>query len=218
MAGADSASLALPELASAADLGPDAERAADLARSLRPDLAVGLGDERGRARAAELEAAGVPTTLLAPRSANEILDGVTRLGALLRRETRATAVSARIARDVSHVATLRDGQPRLVAAWLLARDPPVVVGGGGLLHELLELGGAENAFHGPLLERIQTTPDELSRLEIDVLLDASGEPAPARDPLRGAGVRLVAVPRELAALPALDLVERVERLHALLYP
>ena len=218
MAGADSASLALPELASAADLGPDAERAADLASSLRPDLAVGLGDERGRARAAELEAAGVPTTLLAPRSANEILDGVTRLGALLRRETRATAVSARIARDVSHVATLRDGQPRLVAAWLLARDPPVVVGGGGLLHELLELGGAENAFHGPLLERIQTTPEELSRLDLDVLLDASGETPPARDPLRASGVRLVAVPRDLAALPALDLVERVERLHALLYP
>jgi hypothetical protein len=31
-------------------------------------------------------------------------------------------------------------------------------------------------------------------------------------------VRVVPVPRELAALPAFDLVERVERLHGLLYP
>ena len=215
--GADTASLALPELAEAVDLGPNAERGAELASALRAQRAIGLGDARGRALALRLEAQGVPTTLLAPRSANEVVEAVHRLGNVLRRETRATAVAARIARDVSRVATRRDGRARLVAAWLLERDPPVVVGGGGLLHELLELSGAENAFHGPLEERLATTPEALAALKLDVLLDASGA-APDAAPLGPEGVRLQPVPPELATLPALDLVERVTRLHALLYP
>lgn len=216
--GADSASLALPELADAVDLGPAAVDCAGLARALRAELAIGLGDAQGRALAEALEAQGVATTLLAPRSANEVIEAVHRLGALLRRETRARTVAARISREVSEIAMRRDGRERLVAAWLLERDPVVVVGGSGLLHELLELAGAENAFHGPQDERIPATPEELSLRAPDVLLDASGVAPGAEDPLQASAQRLVAVPPELARLPALDLVQRVERLHTLLYP
>jgi hypothetical protein len=51
-----------------------------------------------------------------------------------------------------------------------------------------------------------------------VWLDSTGDPSGARDPLLPAGVRLEPVPPELTRLPALDLVDRVERLYALLYP
>ena len=211
--GADRASLALPELAQAADLGPAAADAARLAPALRAERAVGLGDAQGRALAAALEAKGVPTTLLAPRSANEVVQAVHRLGDLLDRPTRAAAVAARMTADVSRIAVQRDGRDRLVAVWLLSRDPPRAVGGGGLLHELIELAGAENAFHGPLVEAVDTSADELARTKFDVLLDASGAAAA----LPGVGARVVAVPPELARLPALDLVARVQALHALLY-
>jgi vitamin B12 transport system substrate-binding protein len=212
--GADRASLELPELALAADLGPRADDSARLAPALRADRAIGLGDAHGRALADALEAEGVPTTLLAPRSANEVVQAVHRLGDLLERPTRAAAVAARMTADVSQIAVRRDGRERLVAVWLLSRDPLRAVGGGGLLHELIELAGAENAFHGPLLEQVDTSASELASMKFDVLLDASGAAA-ARSP--GAGARTVAVPPGLAQLPALDLVARVQALHALLY-
>jgi ABC-type hemin transport system substrate-binding protein len=211
--GADRDSLRLPGLGHAADLGPGAQDAARRARALRADHAIGLGDDRGRALAGALEAEGVPTTLLGPRSANEVVQAVHRLGALLDRSTRASAVAARMTADVSRIAMRRDGRERLVAVWLLARDPPRAVGGEGLLHELLELAGAENAFHGPPEPEVDAGAPELSGVAFDVLLDASG----ATPPPDALGARVLAVPPELARLPALDLVSRVRALHALLY-
>lgn len=215
--GADRDSLHLRELALAADLGPGADDSARLARALRAERAIGLGDAHGLALARALEAEGVLTTLLAPRSANEVVQAVHRLGELLDRRTRAAAVAARMTADVSRIAVRRDGRERLVAVWLLERDPPRAVGGEGLLHELLELAGAENAFHGPREEQVDAGESALAGLAFDVLLDASGVggAGPAR---RGAaGARVVVVPRELARLPALDLPTRVRVLHALLY-
>lgn len=215
---ADRASLALPELAYAADLGPGGENALALVDALRPERAILLGDARGLALAQALTERGIATTVLAPRSANEVIEAVQRLGALLQRETRAAALAAHISNDVARVATRRDGQQRLVAAWLLARDPPVVVGASGLLHELLELAGAENAVHGVRDERVALSAELLTGRPPELLLDSTGAAPNAPEPPPLHGTRRVPVPAELAALPALDLVERVERLHALLYP
>lgn len=216
--GADSASLALPGLANAVDLGPGGEHAPELTNTLRADLAIALGDATGQALAAALEQRGVPTVLLAPRSANEVIEALHRLGALVHRETRAAVIAARITREVSEINTRRDGRPRLVAVWLLEQDPPVVVGGTGLLHELLELAGAENAFHGPQGERIRVTSAELAASTPDLWLDSTGAPPGASRLVVPSGARLEVVPSELARLPALDLVSRITRLHALLYP
>ena len=216
--GADSASLAVPGLVNAVDLGLGGEHAADLANALRVDLAIGLGDATGQALAAALEQRGVSTVLLAPRSSNEVMEALQRLGAIVHREKRAAIIAARITREVSEINTRRDGRPRLVAAWLLEQDPPVVVGGTGLLHELLELAGADNAFHGPQGERIRVTSAELAASAADLWLDSTGAPRGAASLVVPSGVPLTVVPPELARLPALDLVSRVRRLHALLYP
>jgi ABC-type Fe3+-hydroxamate transport system substrate-binding protein len=215
--GADTASRALPELAASADLGALDENALALAASLRPDFALFLGDEAPPfARA--LEARGVRSVVFSPRSANDVVDTVRRLGTLLGRETRAAMVSARLTREVASYATRRDGRERLAVAWLLRRDPPTVVGGTGLLHELLELAGAENAFHGPpgapTAARVVIRPEELRDERIDVVLDASG----ARGSALATDARVLRVAPELAALPTLDLIARVAGLYALLYP
>lgn len=210
--GADRASLALPELADSADLGaPDAD-ALPLAVALRPDLALFSGDALppfGQA----LEAKGIRSYVLAPRNANEVLAAIDRIGVLVGRETRATALSARVTREVSAVAQRRDGRRRLVVLWLLRRDPPRVVGGIGLLHEVLELAGAENAFHGQAEPQSVIDPAELAKTRADLVLDATGTPGPPLVP----GVGVLEIPPELASLPALDLASRVARLYALLY-
>ena len=96
--GADHASVALPQLADAADLGDAGASGADalaLAAALRPDLALFLADgEPPFARA--LEARGIRSYVFAPHSANDVLAAVHRLGAILGDETRTTALAARI--------------------------------------------------------------------------------------------------------------------------
>jgi iron complex transport system substrate-binding protein len=198
--GADRASLALPELRAAADLGALDGMALSLAVALRPDLALLLSDDPSPPFAAELERRGIRCAVLSPRTANDVLAAVHRLGALLGVETRASALAAKLTRDVAAIATRRDGRTRVRVAWLLRRDPPVVVGGSGLLHELLELAGAENVFHGP--------PDAPTPEQVEVGLAE----------LRASGADVVLEADELARLPLLDLTSRVSELHARLYP
>ena len=184
----------------------------------RPDLAIGLAEARSQALAPKLEALGVRVVLLAPRSANEVDAAVQRIGALVDRDVRARAVAAQIVRDVAQIATRRDGRSRLRVALLVACDPPTAVGGAGLLHEALELAGAENVFHEPGQVERPTTAAELSDRAPEIVLDATGEGPASRclDP-RTWSARTQSVATEIAGLPALDLLGRVRALHELLY-
>jgi ABC-type Fe3+-hydroxamate transport system substrate-binding protein len=212
--GADTPTLATPGLGHALDLGAPPALSAELARALRPDVVFVLPPPSSSETdfAAALEAAAIPVHVLSPRRTNEVIESIQRIGRSVGRELRAAAITARLARDVSQVATLRDGRARLRAAWVLEGDPLVVVGGTGLLHELLELAGAENAFHTPGDERLEIAPADLGARGPDVVL-ASAPGAP-----EVAGARSVAIDPSIGALPALDLPARVRSLHAVLYP
>lgn len=211
--GVDSPTLAIPELAHALDLGEPATPSLDLARGARPELVLVLAapSEPGEGFAKALEAEGIPAYVFAPRDANEVIAAIHRVGRLVGKELRAETVAARLTREVSEIATLRDGRPRWTAAWVLDGDPLVVIGASGLLHELLELAGAENAFHTPQVDRLTITPAELAASAPDVVL--ASPPAPALP-----GARSIAIDPALAALPLLDIPARVRALHAVLYP
>jgi iron complex transport system substrate-binding protein len=212
--GVDSPSLALPELARALDLGSGAALSGERARSLAPELVLVLaGPADPAARfAATLAAEGIPAHVLAPRDANAVLDAIARIGRLTGKELRAAAVAARLTRDVTQLATLRDGRTRLRVAWLIGDEPLVAVGASGLLHELLELAGAENALHAPQGEALALTAAQLAAAAPDVVLGA-----PALLP-SVPGARSVALDPALSALPLLDLPGRVRALHDVLYP
>lgn len=213
--GADSRSLAIPELVNALDLGDPAAPSPDVARSVQPGLVLVLAapSEPGAALARALEAEGVAAYLLAPRDANEVIAAIHRVGRLVGRELRAAGVAARVLREVSEIATLRDGGTRLSAVWVLEGDPLVVVGGSGLLHELLELAGAENAFHSPQRDRLSVTSAEVAARAPDVWIASQSEGAEVLGP----GRRVITIDPALAELPLLDIASRVRALHDALY-
>ena len=212
--GVDSASHAIPELAHAIDLGGRDALSDELARRARPNLVLVLaGASAPEANFARTIAAEqIPAYVLSPSDANEVIATVHRIGRLVGREQRAAVFAAGLTRQVSEIAILRDGRTRLSAAWVIGRDPLVVVGGSGLLHELLELAGAENAFHTPGETRLDVTAAELSAREPDVVLSA---PAFA---IAVPGAESVSVDPALARLPVLDVPTRVRALYAALYP
>lgn len=216
---ADAVSGDLPGLADPLDLGELDSASVARVQELAPDVVIGLADERSQAYAAKLEALGNHVVLLAPRSANEVDAAVLRIGDLVAREMRARAVAARTVREVSQIATRRDGRSRLRVALVIRCDPMTVTGGEGLIHETLELAGAENVFHEPGLEERKITGSELAARAPEVVLDASGAgPASACFDAASWGGRVEPLPSRLAALPTLDLVARVRRLHEILYP
>jgi ABC-type Fe3+-hydroxamate transport system substrate-binding protein len=202
----------------AADLGERDEAAASRVAALAPDLVIGLADERSRRFAEQLEALGIHAVLLAPRSANEVDAAVLRIGDLVARETRARVVAARIAREISEIATRRDGRSRRRVALLVRCEPLTVVGGAGLVHETLELAGAENVFHEPGIQERVITASELAQRAPEVVLDARGAGSAPCAGAAASGARLEPLPARIAALPAIDLVARVRSLHEILYP
>jgi ABC-type hemin transport system substrate-binding protein len=215
VAGADDQSRALPALAHATSLGSLEERHVARAVALAPALALALArDVEGRFAAA-LSARGVQVELFDPRSMNEVANAMQRLGALVGQPERAYQLTRRMLFAITKTAVARDRKRRLTVAWVLDRDPLTLVGGTGLLHEVLELAGAENAVHGANDERVVLDESGLAALRYDAIIDASGEkPRPPRE----ADATTLRVAPELAALPTFDLTRRVRLLHERLYP
>jgi ABC-type Fe3+-hydroxamate transport system substrate-binding protein len=181
---------------------------------LEPDLVLGLAGDPERKLGAALTERGVKVELLDPRSMDEVVSAIRRIGELVGQPERAYQLTRRMLLDITRIAVLRDGKKRLTVAWVIDRDPLTVVGGNGLLHQVLELAGAENVLHG--MDDPQVVLDEpgFAALRYDAIVDATGAETPPPD---GAAPTLQLAP-ELAALPAFDVRRRVQILHELLYP
>ena len=215
VAGADDQSRGLPELAHATSLGSLEERHVARAVALAPVLALALARDVERRFATELSARGVQVEYFDPRSMDEVVSAMRRLGDLVGQPERALQLTRRMLLAITKTAVARDRKRRLTVAWVLDRDPLTVVGGSGLLHEMLELAGAENAVHAANDERVVLDESGLATLRYDAIVDATGEET---RPSRDADATTLRVAPELAALPTFDLTRRVRLLHERLYP
>jgi ABC-type hemin transport system substrate-binding protein len=210
LAGVDADSTRVPGLEAARDLGEACELAPAAAPALRPDAVLVPGSERGRALARSLEERGLAVRVLEPRSLDELVAVYQQLGVLAGEDAERSV--AELVRSIASLAVQRDGKRRLRVVWLLAREPLTAVGGRGMLHEMLELAGAENAVHGLAAERVALSRQQLASSAADLALDSSGVSAGPELELE-----VKSIAPELAALPALDPLERIRALHALLY-
>jgi ABC-type Fe3+-hydroxamate transport system substrate-binding protein len=141
-----------------------------------------------------------------------VVAAIHRVGRLVGRELRATSLAAQLTAEVARIATERDGRHRTLAVWLVDGAPLTAVGGSGILHELLELAGAENAFHTPEDARIAVDAAQIAARAPEIVI------APPDLAAQVPGARTVSIDPRLAALPLLDLPARVEALHAVMYP
>ncbi len=135
------------------------------------------------------------------------------MGELVAREGRARIEIAHIIHSVSSIAVRRDGRTRRNVAWVIDGEPLTVVGATGLLHELLELAGAENAFHDPSGSQFEVTPDEIRERSPDIVLLPAGQEELAI----ALGLPSRIVPLELSRVPTLEPVARLTALYEILY-
>jgi ABC-type hemin transport system substrate-binding protein len=213
---ADRESLLIEGLMPVFDLGRGCRDGVNANPIATPDVLLSLGRAPGHAsqpfkawhaseslRLLELEAG----------SLDDIVRVIQVLGRLVDRQDRAGIEIAQLTRALAKVAVLRDGLRRQKIVWVVDDDPLTVVGATGLLHELLELAGAENAFHDTAGSRFRVDVEEILDRSPDLILVPEGDKhlAEALGPL----VRIL--PQALLEIPTLDPVSKVQALHALLY-
>ena len=192
--------------------------------ALRPDVVVLVPRAEQRDFRARLEALGVRVAAFDNIRFGEVLENITRLGALVGREREAEARVKAIRETRGAIARVvaRRASPRVVL--VLQRDPLFVVGSGSFIEEMVEAVGARN-LGGEFDEAYpQAAVEWVVARAPDVLIDLSLEPdEPAGYWSRWPSIPAVArghvlrLDPALVSMPGPRLDRSLERLAAGLY-
>jgi ABC-type Fe3+-hydroxamate transport system substrate-binding protein len=132
----------------------------------RPSLVILYATAENRAAAEQLARAGVRTLAVRVDRIAQFHALVRTLGVALGVEQRARAVSDSIRGTLDRVQRLTAALPaaaRPRVVWPVWTTPPMVVGGGSYLDELLTIAGADNVFHDVALPSPSVSIEEIVR-------------------------------------------------------
>jgi iron complex transport system substrate-binding protein len=163
------------------DLGPGINPNLEAVLSVRPDLVVLYNSAQHAAAAARLRELGIP----AVRINTDALTDVARIGRLLGRLTghEAGADTLSAAFDTALAAATSAGRrqrkPRvLILVWV---QPPMTLGRGSFLSELVERAGGENVFGDIASSSAPVSIEAVSARDPDLILTAASGPASIAD-------------------------------------
>ena len=166
-----------PEARRVTNLGPGINPNLEAVLSVSPDLVVLYNSAQHAAVAARLRELGIP----AVRINTDALADVGRVGRLLGRLTGhvsgADSMSAAFdtALAGATAAGVREGRPRvLILVW---EQPPMTLGRGSFLSELVERAGGENAFGDIARSSAPVSIEAVSARDPDLILTAAVGPA-----------------------------------------
>lgn len=108
-----------------------------------PDLVLLYRSPQTETAARQLAALGIPTMLLR----DDRMEDVARTARLLGHATGHPAAGDSIARVIDSLVTAPIPPPRARIAFVVWDAPPIVIGSGSYLDELVSMAGAENVFH-----------------------------------------------------------------------
>ena len=136
-------------------LGDGIRPAVEAVLAARPTLVVLYATAENRPVADALARAGVRTIALRVDRIAQFHALLRALGVALGAPDRAAAVSDSVKRTLERVRALTARLPvRPTVVWPVWNTPPMVIGGGSYMDELLEIAGARNVFH----DAVQPSP------------------------------------------------------------
>ncbi|AMW04795.1 ABC transporter substrate-binding protein [Gemmatimonas phototrophica] len=129
-------------------LGDGIRPAVEAILAARPTLVILYATAENRAAADALTRAGIRTIALRVDRIAQFHAQLRALGVALGATARAAAVSDSVQRTLNRVRTLTARvTDRPTVVWPVWNTPPMVIGGGSYMDELLEIAGARNVFH-----------------------------------------------------------------------
>jgi iron complex transport system substrate-binding protein len=133
-----------PEALRVPSVGDGIEPNIELIVASRPDLVVLYRSARNAQAAAQLRQLGIATIQLRTDLLGDLERSAVLLGAATDRASAADEMVIRLRRELAAAQRERPNPPRiLVLAW---DQPPMAIGRGSFLHQVVELAGARNVF------------------------------------------------------------------------
>jgi len=167
-----------------------------------PDLAVIYAAEVNRAAARRLDELGIPVLQLRTDRLEDLARAARLLGAATGHgrvaDSLAASIEARLA-ATRREALARPAGPRVVIlAWVA---PPLVLGAGSYLHQVVELAGARNVFGELVRASAPASLEAIASRDPDLILTVDGTPS---ELLRRAEWQVVRAVREGRVLAITD--------------
>lgn len=166
--------LAVPSLGNG--LQPNTE----LIVAVRPDLVVLYRSPQNTLAAGRLRSLGIPAVLLRLDRLSDVARATSLLGQATGLEGRADGLTQRVHHEVESAARERADPPGVVV--LVWDQPPMVIGSGSFLHELIHLAGARNVFGDLALASASVSLEAIAARQPDFLLTTSDLPSYASRP------------------------------------
>jgi ABC-type Fe3+-hydroxamate transport system substrate-binding protein len=196
--------------------------------SVRPDLVIAWEEAGGTRLRPRLEELGIPVFAVQTRDTAAVFANIERLGTLLGRDSAAAALGSRLRSELDDVRRSVAGRDTPSVLYVVSRDPPMVVGTGLFISELIEVAGGRTAFP-EIRYSPQLSLEEIVRRRPElVLLPVSGDSAAAVERLRtGTGwrelladgrVRLRTVDADVLHRPGPSIAESARVLRDAIHP
>lgn len=141
----------------------------------RPDLVIAWPDAGSRSTITRLRELGVPVYASGVETLADLRSALVDLGAMTGLEARADSVLRDMDAALDSARSLVAGREKLRALYLVGVDPPVAAGPGTLVHELLEIAGAENVLADADAPWPNVSLEVVIERDPDVVIVAVGE-------------------------------------------
>ena len=142
----------------------------------RPDLVVLYASALNETAARQLERLGIPAVILR----QDLLEDVARDARLLGRLTALAGPADSVARAIEAVLAASAPRTAVRVAVVVWDNPPMVIGAGSFLDQLITLAGAHNAFHDLRSASATVSLETIAARDPDVVITLadSGEARP----------------------------------------
>ncbi|MGB7211571.1 MAG: helical backbone metal receptor [Gemmatimonadales bacterium] len=138
-----------PEAAAVPSVGDGLEPTLEAVLAQRPDLVVLYAGAGTASAAARLHALGIPTLIVRTDRLSDVPRIARLLGTATGHAAGADSVATRFTRELDSVSVAPSAPPSLRPSVLLLAwdDPPLTIGAGSFLDELIARAGGRNVFH-----------------------------------------------------------------------
>jgi iron complex transport system substrate-binding protein len=145
--------------------------------SRAPDLVIAWPDRQSRTVVTRLAEIGIPVYTSRIETLDDMRRGIRNIGVLLGEESAADSLIGALDGAIAESrAAVADRDP-LDVLYLIGLDPPMSVGPGSFLHEMIEIAGGRNILADATAAWPPVSVEEIVARDPDVLLIAVAAPA-----------------------------------------
>ncbi len=221
-----------PEIEEVPKVGPDLQIDIDAVAELEPDLILASLSVPGQDTVVDgLEQADLPHIVLAPKTLDEVLEDIGRIGQAIDAKAEADRLIDAMAGELDRLDDITSEVQAVGVYWEWWPKPPIAAGGPGWMTEVIDHAGGTNVLADVEEESPKVTLEQVVEAAPDVIaLCWQGSLQPVQSPerfLKRVGwekleaaqhERILEMPEELYGRPGPRLVEGIRHLALQLHP